>query len=91
MNKTNVVVELRAVPDCPNLAVTRDLLAACLVEAGLPPAMIERLGDFPSPSVLIDGVDVTGTDPHGPPMCVLRPPTTDQIRAALQRALAGQG
>ena len=88
MNKANVLVELRAVPDCPNLAATRDLLTACLIEAGLPPMIIERLGDFPSPSVLIDGVDVTGADPHGPPMCVLRPPTADQIRTALQRALA---
>ena len=91
MNRTNVIVELRAVPDCPNLAATRDLLTACLVGAGLPPTMIERLGDFPSPSVLIDGVDVTGADPDGPPMCVLRPPTAAQVRTALRRALADQG
>ena len=90
MHSTNVIVELRAVPGCPNLAVTRDVLVACLVEAGLPPTMIERLGDFPSPSVLVDGGDVTDADPHGPPMCVLQPPTADQIRTALQQALAGQ-
>jgi hypothetical protein len=60
------------------------------MEAGFSPMMIERLGDFPSPSVLVDGVDVTGADPHASPMCVLRPPTADQIRTALQRALAAQ-
>jgi hypothetical protein len=83
---TDVIVELRAVPDCPNLAGTRDRLTACLIEAGLPPTIIERHGDFPSPSILIDGVDVTGADPHRPAMCVLEPPTTQQIRTALRRA-----
>jgi hypothetical protein len=90
MSKATVTVEWRAVPDCPNLAATRERLAACLIEAGLPSTTIERIGDFPSPSVLIDGIDVTGADPDGPPMCVIRPPTADQIRAALQRALAGR-
>jgi hypothetical protein len=78
-----VIVELRAVPDCPNLADTRDLLRACLAEAGVSVPVIERIGPYPSPSVLIDGRDVTGADPHGPAACVLRPPTADQIRTAL--------
>jgi hypothetical protein len=39
--------------------------------------------------VLIDGRDVTGADPHGPAACVLRPPTADQIRAALKAAAGG--
>ena len=80
-----VIVELRAVPDCPNLAATRDLLHACLAEAGLPATVIERLGEYPSPSVLIDGRDVTGGDPNGSAACVLRPPTAEQIRGALAR------
>lgn len=81
-----VIVELRAVPDCPNLAATRQLLAKCLAEAGLSQTVIERIGDFPSPSVLIDGADVTGADPQGPAACVLAPPTAAQIRTALRRA-----
>ncbi|MGI5175337.1 hypothetical protein ACQEVZ_03280 [Dactylosporangium sp. CA-152071] len=85
-----MIVELRAVPDCPNLNATRDLLRACLVEAGLPVTVLERVGDYPSPSVLVDGRDVTGADPHGPAACVLRPPTGEQIRAAL-RAAATRG
>jgi hypothetical protein len=80
-----VVVELRAVPGCPNLAGTRQLLADCLAEVGLPPTVVERIGDFPSPSVLVDGVDVTGADARGPAVCVLVPPSAAQIRAALQR------
>ncbi len=71
-------------PDCPNLAAIRDLLHACVVEAGLPLSVIvERTGDFPSPSVLVDGLDVTGADPHAAPACVLTPPTAAQIRNAL--------
>ncbi|WP_432825993.1 hypothetical protein [Dactylosporangium sp. CA-092794] len=51
--------------------------------------VIERIGAYPSPSVLIDGVDVTGADPHGPAACVLRPPTAEQIRTALAAAPTG--
>jgi hypothetical protein len=79
-----VIVELRAVPDCPNVDATRDLLRACLAEAGLPLTVVERVGDYPSPSILVDGRDVTGGDPNGPAACVLSPPTADQIRAALR-------
>jgi len=78
-----MIVELRSVPDCPNLEASRSTLAACLAEAGLTVPIIERVGDYQSPSILIDGVDVTGADPNGPPSCVLRPPAATQIRAAL--------
>lgn len=83
-----VIVELRAVPDCPNLASTRDVLHACLAEAGLPLVVVERIGAYPSPSVLVDGRDVTGADPAESGACVLRPPTGEQIRAALREAMA---
>ena len=84
METVGVIVELRAVPDCPNLAATRDVLHGCVVEAGLPlSVVVERIGEFASPSVLVDGVDVTGADPDGPAACVLAPPTAPQIRAAL--------
>jgi hypothetical protein len=79
-----VRVELRAVPDCPHLAATRRRLLACLAEAGWPPDIDERLGDFRSPSVLVDGVDVTGADPDAPAACVLHPPTQEQILTALR-------
>lgn len=51
---------------------------------------VGRVGDCRSPSVLIDGRDVTGVDPDAPAACVLQPPTAEQIRAAL-RAAAGDG
>jgi hypothetical protein len=45
-----VIVELRAVPGCPNLDATRAVLQACLAEAGLSVAVVERIGDLPNPS-----------------------------------------
>jgi hypothetical protein len=81
-----MIVELRSVPDCPNLGATRSTLVACLAEAGVTVPVIERVGDYRSPSVLINGIDVTGADPSGPPACVLQPPTAAQIRAALNSA-----
>jgi hypothetical protein len=48
------------VPDRPNLAATRELLRACLAELGLLLAVTELIGEYPSPLVLVDGVDVTG-------------------------------
>lgn len=84
-----VIVELRAVPACPNLDVTREVLRTCLAEAGLAVTVIERVGEYPSPSIVIDGRDVTGADLDGPAACVLHPPTAEQIRAALHAAING--
>jgi hypothetical protein len=84
-----VIVELRAVPDCPNMDATREVLRSCLAEGGLSVAVVERIGEYPSPSILVDGRDVTGADPEGPAACVLRPPTAEQIRAALRAASYG--
>lgn len=84
-----MLVELRSVRGCPNLAATRELLMACVAELPVPAGrdltVIERVGDYPSPSVLVDGKDVTGSDPNAPASCVLQPPTAEQIRGALRR------
>lgn len=74
-------------PDCPNLPATRELLRACLAELGLPVDVTEVVGNYRSPSVLVNGVDVTGAPSDGPAACVLTPPTADQIRTALLAAL----
>lgn len=84
-----VIIELRVVPGCPNLEATREVLQTCLAEAGLAVAVVERIGESPSPSILVDGRDVTSSDPRGPAACVLRPPTSDQIRTALRAAISG--
>jgi hypothetical protein len=84
-----VIVELRSVADCPNLAPVRQVLYAALADLGLPHEVTELIGDYPSPSVLINGVDVMGRSAaDGVAACRLDLPTRERVRAALRRALA---
>ena len=82
-----MIVELRSVPDCPNLAPVREAVYSCLAELGLPPDVVEVVGDFPSPSVLVDGVDVMPGSGDGAAACRLDLPTADDIRAALRTVI----
>lgn len=54
------VVELRYVPECPHVDRTRRLLRDVVQGLGLKIEIYEREGHYPSPSVLVDGVDVMG-------------------------------
>jgi Alkylmercury lyase len=86
-----VIVELRSVPDCPNLAPIREALHAALADLGLAPDVIEVFGDYPSPSVLVNGVDVMGgIAGGGSAACRLDLPTPERIRAALQQTIAAE-
>ena len=87
-----VAVELRSVPDCPNLAPARHELRAALADLGLPLAVVtEVVGDYPSPSILVDGVDVMGGVSGGSASCRLDLPTGERIRAALRQVIGGRG
>jgi len=47
-------IELLSVPDCPNAGPLRDLLRRCLEQArNAVRRWWERVGDFPSPTLLI--------------------------------------
>jgi hypothetical protein len=83
-----VIVEIRSVPECPNLEPVRRDLLAVLAELGLPPEVSEVVGDYPSPTVLVNGVDVMSGAGHGPAACRLDLPTAERIRAALRQAMA---
>ena len=66
------------------------MLARCLAEAGLAVPVVERVGDYPSPTVLVNGVDVM-TGAAGTPTtraCRLDRPTPQRVLAAL-RSQAG--
>jgi mercuric ion transport protein len=66
-------------PDCPNLEPARRQLRVACVEVGLSPQweewnrtdplIPEHLLDFGSPTILVDGRDVTGELPAGPAAC----------------------
>jgi hypothetical protein len=81
-----VTVELLLTPDCPNAVTARTVLTECLATLGLDITVAERVGDYPSPTVLVDGVDVMTGAAGAPPMtaCRLDVPTTSQVLAALR-------
>ncbi|GAA4263594.1 hypothetical protein [Dactylosporangium darangshiense] len=83
-----VAIELLLVPQCPHADAARRLLAQCLAEAQVDVAVVERVGDFPSPTILVDGRDVVTGDEAmtGVSACRLDLPTGAQIHRALRRA-----
>jgi hypothetical protein len=80
-------IELLHVKDCPNVGQVRETLQLALLQAGLRTPITEIEGAFSSPTLLIDGVDVTGRQAEHQPSCRLDLPTVAQILAALAVAL----
>jgi hypothetical protein len=76
-------VELLYVPGCPNVNNARLLLRACLHEVGLEASIEEREGDYPSPTILLDGQDVMGSPASVAAACRLDVPTRERVLAAL--------
>jgi hypothetical protein len=78
-------VELLWAPDCPNAPAARAVLAECIDRLGLDIAVRERVGDYPSPTILVDGVDVMTDQRGAPPVpaCRLDVPTAARLLAAL--------
>jgi hypothetical protein len=82
-------VELLHVPDCPHVDGARRLLVECLGELGLERVAVDdREGDFPSPSILINGRDVMGAPALNAAACRLDVPTRERVVAALRRAVS---
>ena len=79
-------VELLLSPDCGYAAAARTMLRHCLQIARLDLSITERVGDFPSPTVLVDGVDVmTGVSgTRAMRACRLDRPTETRILTALR-------
>jgi hypothetical protein len=77
-------IELWHVPDCPLVDRVRATLHECLAQTGIDVPVHERQGPYPSPTLVINGVDVaTGTPPGDGMCCRLDLPTRDQIHTAL--------
>ena len=78
-------LELLLTPGCPNAAPARAMLAESLDRLGLAVPVHERVGEFPSPTILVDGVDVM-TGRTGMPQvhaCRRDLPTISRLHAAL--------
>lgn len=79
-----IVVQIRRVPDCPHVEGVRNLVRRAAAEAGVAVELEELIGNFPSPTVLVHGGDVTGQALGEGASCRLDLPTQQQIRTALQ-------
>jgi hypothetical protein len=94
-------VDLIYATDCPNISLARTNLLRAFARAGMKPKWSEhRIGDpeappytrgYGSPTVLVNGRDVTGQPPSGESACRIyegvagsaHAPTVEQIAAAL--------
>lgn len=81
---TPVLIQLLHVPDCPLLDQVRDTMRDCLVRTSVAVEVIEMEGSYPSPTLVIDGIDVTtGAPPLEQVCCRFDLPTCTQILQAL--------
>lgn len=80
-------VELLVGLQCPHAAAARSLLTACLRRLSLDIRVNERVGAYPSPTILVDGIDVMTAQPSAPARqaCRLDVPTAPAVLAALRR------
>jgi hypothetical protein len=79
-------IQVLHVPDCPLVGEVRARLRDCLGKARIAVEVEDREGAYPSPTLLIDGLDVaTGGPAASGTCCRLDLPTSDQILTALER------
>ena len=79
-------IELLTAPDCPHAASARQVITDCLTCLGIDAPIIDRVGRYPSPTVLINGVDVMRPDAGVPigDACRLDLPTPQRILDAVR-------
>ena len=83
-----VELQLLSVDGCPNAGRVRELVQKALSEAGVQARLAEPVGDYPSPTLLVDGIDVVTGRPLGSnPACRLDLPTEAQILSSLEAAV----
>ena len=82
-----MLVELLSAPGCPNAAAAKTAVSDCLTALGIDVRIIERVGSYPSPTVLIGGIDVMRPDDGAPEddACRLDLPTAQRILDALRK------
>jgi hypothetical protein len=81
-------IELLTAPRCPHADAARKLVADCLTTLGIDGPIIDRVGRYPSPTVLVDGVDVMrpGAGASIGDACRLDLPTPQRVLEALRAA-----
>jgi hypothetical protein len=77
-------IELLHVSDCPHVDAARTLLSECLTELQLEVAVEDKEGAYPSPTILVNGVDVMGAPASMSAACRLDVPTKPRLLFALR-------
>lgn len=80
-----IEVELRHLAGCPHTDAARALLHECLTEIQLDVAIEDKEGEYPSPTILVNGEDVMGAPVSQAGACRLDLPTRQRLLFALRR------
>jgi hypothetical protein len=83
-------VELLHYEGCPLAPAAHRLVRQCLNALGIPDPVLVRVGDWPSPTVLVNGTDVMrpAAELSTARMCRIDVPTRGRVLAALRAARA---
>jgi glutaredoxin len=85
-------IELLSAPGCPHAGAAKETITACLTALGTDEPIIDRVGRYPSPTVVVDGVDVMRPEAGAPTgdACRLDLPTPQRVLNALRANGPGQ-
>jgi len=82
-------IRILQIGGCPLVGPLIDDLESCLAAMDVDEPVEVVVGDYPSPTLLIDGVDVaTGQPLTGQPRCRIDVPTGAQIQAAVAHLIS---
>jgi hypothetical protein len=86
-------IELLTSPGCPNAMAAKEVITKTLTALRIDVPIIERVGPYPSPTVLIDGVDTMRPEADAPvgEACRLDLPTPQRVFDALVHACRSSG
>ena len=77
-------IEVLHVSACPHVDGARALLRECLAELKLDVPIEDKEGAYPSPTILVNGVDVMGAPVSQSAACRLDVPTRHRLLLALR-------
>ena len=85
-------VELLHFEGCPSAPAAHRLVRHCLIALGIPDPVLVRVGDGPSPTVLVNGTDVMhpAAELSDVRVCRIDVPSRERVLAALRAAIAGE-
>ena len=87
--EASLKVEVLYFAGCPNAPRARALVGECVARLGVAVDIVERDGDYPSPSVRVNGRDVMGEVTAAGRACRRDVPSEQRVMEALRRAMGG--